>query len=55
MWTVWFVVECAVGVVAAILVWLLIVAVVVTHLEQRHSVNAGRHHRHRPLHHGPGR
>jgi hypothetical protein len=53
MWTVWFVVECAVGVVAAILVWLLLVAVVVTHLEERHH---GRHDgRHRPLRHGLGR
>lgn len=49
MWTIWFVLEVAVGVVAAILVWLLIVAAVVTHLEERH------HGQHRPMRHGLGR
>ena len=40
MWSLWFVIEIALGVVAAILVWMLIVAIVVAHVEDRPR---GRH------------
>jgi hypothetical protein len=40
VWTAWFVLQIAVGAVAIILVWLLIVAIVVAHVEDRPH---GRH------------
>jgi hypothetical protein len=49
MWSAWFFIECAVGAVAAILVWMLIVAIVVSHLEER------RHGPHRAARHGHDR
>jgi hypothetical protein len=53
VWSTWLVIECVIGAAAAILVWMLIVAIVVTHLEERHHGPAqAAHHRAR---HGHGR